>query len=289
MGTPGGTCPDGYPVGLSCAKEPGRSTKDEALHVVALSYAFEMMQTEVTQAHFEALMGYNPSYFGPNGTGGDCGGDCPVESLSWHEALALANALSEQEGLEPCFDCKGSAPSVQCSLSASFAKPQDCVGYRLPTESEWEYAARAGTVTAFYNGPMTNLYRSPLDPALDEIGWYGGNSSSATSMNDCSGWFEGSTTCGPAPVAGKFANAWDLYDMSGNVEEWTWDGYKVYSAGTLLEPLVDPIGPVSAPTRAIRGGDWSSYAVYARCGYRNARVPGTRANTLGLRLVRSVF
>jgi formylglycine-generating enzyme required for sulfatase activity len=290
MGTPNGSCPADYagPGGAACASELGRDT-DEKLHYVTLTYAFEMMRTEVTQAQFHALLGYNPSKFGPSGEYGHCGDDCPVEQVNWHEALAYANALSAKEGLDACFTCTGALTTVTCSLKGSYSKPQDCAGYRLPTESEWEFAARAGTLTAFDNGGITTVGSTPLDSNLDEIAWYGGNSASATSTYKCSSWYPGATTCGTQAVAGKTANAWGLYDMRGEVWEWIWDWYQaVYPDGTTATPLSDPVGGASSEWRLVRGGSWMSDAKYARAGKRDKRYPDWRGANYGFRLVRSL-
>ena len=107
--------------------------------------------------------------------------------------------------------------------SGSVPTPYECEGYRLPTEAEWEYAARAGTTTAFYNGDITEPFLR-VDPNANAIAWYKQNSDSFTH-----------------PVKGKLPNAWGLYDMSGNVWEWTWDWYHPYS-----DNATDPIGPNSA-------------------------------------------
>jgi len=242
-------------------KELGR-TSEETLHYVELTKGFYMDITEVTQKSFNSLMGYNPSKFS------SCGDDCPVDQVSWHEALAYANARSKQEGLEECFDCTGSGRSGTCSLKTKFTKPQDCKGYRLPTESEWEYAARAGTSTAFYNGDITSGIGN--EPNLNEIGWYDGNSGKTTH-----------------PVGGKFPNSFGLYDMSGNVYEWTMDGYGVYPAGTEASPLVDPTGLESGSHRVVRGGSWSNYAYFCRSAYRYGYTPTPSYYYLGFRLVRT--
>jgi formylglycine-generating enzyme required for sulfatase activity len=141
-----GTFEMGSPSG-----ELGRDV-DEMQHTVILTINFYINTYEVTQGEFSSAMGYNPSNFS------SCGDNCPVEQVNWHEALVYANKRSKQEGLDECFDCTGVSPDFECSLKTKFIKPQDCNGYRLPTESEWEYAARGNTTTAFYNGDITHTF-----------------------------------------------------------------------------------------------------------------------------------
>jgi cysteine-rich repeat protein len=175
--------------------EPGRGSS-ETQHNVTLTRSFFMDRTEVTQGVFRAVLGSNPSAF-QAGVSGVCDvtdpNSCPVERVRISSALAFANARSDADGLEQCYIVSGSSLTYYHGL--------DCSGYRLPTEAEWEYAYRAGSTTAFHNGPITAV--SGVDSNLSVIGWYASNSGGRTH-----------------PVALKEPNAWGLYDMAGNVAEW---------------------------------------------------------------------
>jgi formylglycine-generating enzyme required for sulfatase activity len=243
MGSPGG--------------ELGRSS-DEVEHEVTLTHDFWIMTTEITQQHYLDVMNYNPASFSA------CGMNCPVEQVNWHEVAAYANALSALEGLGECYSCTGTAPDFDCSPSDIYASPYDCPGYRLPTEAEWEYAARGGNVRATYAGELTAT--DCTDPTLDPIAWFCGNASSTTH-----------------PVGTKTANAYGLYDMLGNVWEWCHDRYAAYPGGD----ETDPTGPSSGSSRVLRGGSWISYARHARAAYRSVFTPGFRIRSFGGRVVRS--
>jgi formylglycine-generating enzyme required for sulfatase activity len=250
----------GSPVG-----EAGRLT-DEVEHAVTLTRDFWMMTTEITQQQYLDVMGYNPSYFSVAGTGADCGLDCPAEQLNWHEVAAYANALSMLEGLGECYSCTGTAPTdIDCGPSGSYANPYDCPGYRLPTEAEWEYAARGGTTTATYAGDLAAT--DCTDTTLDPIAWFCGNASSTTH-----------------PVGTKTANAYGLHDMLGNVWEWCHDRYAAYPGGA----ETDPAGPPSGLIRGLRGGSWYSLARDARAAYRNNNTPGSPGTDIGGRILRTV-
>ena len=253
-----GTFTMGSPSG-----ELGRLS-EETQHSVTLTRDFYLQTTEVTQAQWQSLMGNNPSNRGGCPT-------CPVELVNWWEAVAYANALSVSEGLPACYTltgCGAATPGngMECSgvtINAADANPYDCEGYRLPTESEWEYAARAGTTTATYAGNLTATDCS--DTTLLPIAWFCGNSGNQTQ-----------------PVGGKVANAWGLYDMLGNVWEWTWDRYATYPS-----TATDPTGATGGSNRVRRGGSWLSNAQGARAAYRGNLAPGVRNFILGFRPART--
>jgi formylglycine-generating enzyme required for sulfatase activity len=302
VGTPDGACPTGYPS-ESCIAEPGRNTAsgaNEQLHYVTLSRSYEIAAREVTQADFESVLGFNPAHFGPNGAGTECGSSCPVESVSFYDALAYANELSVREGRDLCYvlsdvvcqdstsvgtsylSCmngvSGGIKSATLTITAG-TNAFDCTGYRLPSESEWEYAARAGSLSAFYpstgnDGTISVTTANTLDPNATQIAWYDYNAN------------------GPAPVATLEANAWGLFDMSGNVWEWCWDkGFENYESGTVSSPLLDPDGsgsPLTATYHVRRGGSWNSDVTRVRSGRRGYLLGGNFNNELGFRLARTL-
>jgi formylglycine-generating enzyme required for sulfatase activity len=211
--------------------EPGRDS-DENQHQVTLSKGFYMQTTEVTQVQWREIMGSSPSYFK------NCGGDCPVERVSWNQVQNFINKLNKREGN---------------------------VTYRLPTEAEWEYAARAGIPTAFANGRILDLKCGP-DANLNAMGWYCGNANRKVH-----------------PVAQKHPNSWGLYDMHGNVREWCQDWFGDYPSG----PVTDPVGPSVSLFRATRGGSWFREASYCRSADRGMSFPyADKDADQGFRLVR---
>ena len=173
--------------------------------------------------------------------------DLPVERVSWFDAIRFCNALSDKEGLTSFYRIEGDDVSVPDWKGE---------GYRLPTEAEWEYAGRAGP-------GGTGAYSFGDDAAqLGQYAWYRDNS-------------EGKTH----PVGQKAPNAWGLFDMHGNVYEWCWDGYASYEA----QAAVDPIGPLRATSRVLRGGSWYSLARLVRAAYRFRDDPSDRSSNIGFR------
>ncbi|HEX4954316.1 MAG TPA: SUMF1/EgtB/PvdO family nonheme iron enzyme [Thermoanaerobaculia bacterium] len=269
-----------YTIG-SPGDEPGRLA-GETQHEVQLTRGFWLAETETTQGQWMKLGLKNPSFFT------SCGENCPVEQVSWYHAVAFANQLSKVERLAECYrldDCTGDLgeESFHCK-GASFAG-LGCTGYRLPTEAEWEVAARAGTDTAIWTGALT-LKGDRHGPQLDPIAWYGGNSGVTYAGGwNCSDWKEKqfpSQNCGTHPAGLKQANPWGLRDMLGNVWEWTGDWPSDYPTSL----VVDPIGPAEGSIRVFRGGSWNDDAWNVRAAARYWFSPGGRADYLGFRLAR---
>ncbi len=230
---------------------------DETQHSVTVS-AFYIAPYETTQAEYESVMGENPSTFP--------GDQLPVENLSWLDAIRYANARSEAADLTPAYELTES--TVTWNRSAN--------GYRLPTEAEWEYACRAGTLTAF---------NTEHSLSADDANFYGHypyeieeNCFNSSVLEAKPGEYRGTTV-----AVGSFApNAWDLYNMHGSVNEWCWDDYGAYDT----VHTVDPTG-VEPGTRHIYRGGWNDFAKHMRSAYRAAEPADLRTYNLGVRLVRN--
>ena len=232
-------------------------------HDVTLTHDFWIGETEITRGAWESWSGGSgwtysslPSFPCTTST---TTADCPADSVSWYDVAQYANALSTAEGLANCYLADGTDMAT-----AYLADPYSCPGYRLPTEAEWEYAARAG-VNTMYAGSNTAA----------DVAW--------TSENAYSMGSYAHESCSLS------ANAWGLCDMSGNVWEWTndwYDGaYGGYASGVAS---ADPPGPSSGSYRVIRGGSWAYGASYASVAFRFYYPPAYTYNYFGFRLARSI-
>ncbi len=267
-GTPEGFAliPSGTFIMGSPTDELGR-WDDEDQHQVTLTRNFYLQRTEVTWAQWNAVRtwalthGYTDLPTGRNGYNGDASGQHPVTEVIWYAVLKWLNARSEMENLTPVYTVGG---EVYRTGNHVPDWNMDADGYRLPTESEWEYACRAGTSTAFYTGEITT--ETGNDPNLAIAGWFNSNSGNNTH-----------------PVGQKQPNAWGLYDMHGNVWEWCWDYYGPYPSG----PVVDPTGATEVAGRVTRGGHFGSTPGYARAAYRNFFWPTFVRNDVGFRPARN--
>lgn len=248
------------------------SVNERPVHTVKVD-SFYMMQTEVTQKLYTEVMGINPSYF-QDGVQepfeeieeGESQEMRPAERVSWYEALIFCNRLSERDGLKPCYSInkktdevtKASAPQIENPMWTGVDCNWKANGYRLPTEAEWEYAARGGK--------YAENFRYAGGAVLDEVAWCRDNSGYKTHE-----------------VARKKPNALGLYDMSGNVFELCWDWLHSY----VDNRRDNPRGPYPGTRHVERGGSWSYGADDCTVTIRYFDEPHLRDDNVGLRVVRS--
>ena len=282
-------------------EELGAYTDEHPQHTVIFTRGFDMQNVEVTNQQYlemaqwavdqgyatatdttvtDALDGseeelldlddpaceivFSDGTFGLKDFGGETRPRHPVQNVTWYGAVAYCDWLSLYDGLPRAYD----HTTWQCNEN----DPYGASGYRLPTEAEWEYACRAGTSTAFANGDITERFCG-LDPILDQIGWYCGNSGGVSH-----------------PIGGKIPNAWALYDMHGNIWEWCNDWYDDdYYFATSGGTVTDPVGPTSGvyTRRVLRGGNYQHAAEVCRSGDRNSYQPAINHSYIGFRPVRT--
>jgi formylglycine-generating enzyme required for sulfatase activity len=274
---------------------------------------FYMSETEITQAQFKYVMGALASttpYF-DCGHGGASSvtnrptSALPVETVNWYDAIAYCNKLSIMEGKTPCYSipgifnlnlangqpaidgwrnlAHGSIPTstdtdwdaVTCNFAVNPVNPS-LTGYRLPTESEWEYAARGGV--------ETHDYEYSGSSTVGNVAWYNLNNASSTGAISAP-WY-GTKPVKTDKVPGvNSANELGLYDMSGNIWEWCWDWY-----GSTFTPATPPAGgPSTGSVRILRSGHWQNAAIYCRVSYRDYYYPSYRHSDFGFRIACSAI
>ena len=236
--------------------EAGRFN-DEQQRTVKLTKDYLIGKTEVTQQLWLSVFKESPSRYP------ECGAQCPVDSVTWCDAIVFSNELSRLEGFTPVYTIPagftvGLSERMCNDLSGQVGVNWRANGYRLPTEAEWEYAAKGNRSEWAYAGGT--------DP--DVIGWHSFNSGNQSQR-----------------VCLKRSNGYGLCDMSGNVSEWVWDRYDALGQGMVINPRGSKVGT----TRVIRGGSCRNEPRYLRISNRGGFYPGQRYDSLGFRLARNAF
>ena len=246
-------------------------TENETLHTVVLTQRFAVSRTEITQGQFAAVMGERPVETRADGLGRTCreagvGDDLPVVCVDWLEAVRYCNELSKREGLEPAYVVVDGEPTWDKAAP----------GYRLLTEAEWEYAARAGTRTRFVGS----------DREEEVCAFSNFADASAKAQNPAWTTFACDDSFPAlAPVGSLRPNPWFLLDLGGNVREWVWDTYAPYPEGIVRDQVSDSNRDSN---RVRRGGSWWNGPHLARVADRNGDDPSWRLGYLGFRVARSL-
>ncbi|MCI5126485.1 MAG: formylglycine-generating enzyme family protein [Candidatus Electrothrix sp. AR5] len=244
--------------------EPGRWDDEGPQHQVTISQGFWLFDTPVTQALWLAVTGENPSKFQSDDLPSS---GRPVEQVSWNDCQNFLKEINRK------------LPGLELAL---------------PAEAQWEYACRAGTSTALYSGPI-EIIGDGNAPALHPLAWYGGNSGEGFELDNGQeiSYLDNrqfiSNPCGTHPVGQKKANDWGLYDMLGNVWEWTADSWHENYQDAPADGEVwedKQLEKSDELRRVIRGGSWSLEARSCRSAYRGRRGPDYRVGDLGFRCAR---
>jgi formylglycine-generating enzyme required for sulfatase activity len=255
--------------------ESGRTPSEGPQHVVKLTSAILVGRYEVTQEEYSQLMGQNPSFSAATGAGrpsvvGQDTARFPVENVSWFDACEFCNRLSRHERLEEFYQVDSKqlrgGHIVQATISIHGGR-----GYRLPTEAEFEYFSRAGTLTPFFFGSVHDGTQGNVMGTRPY-----GTSQAGPFLNR------------PTTVGSYAPNAFGIFDVDGNVGEWCWDRFDPnYYSRFQKTPARDPLGPDDGSKRVMRSCSSQYEPVYARSGRRHADDPALATGWTGFRVVRN--
>ncbi|MGL6195549.1 MAG: SUMF1/EgtB/PvdO family nonheme iron enzyme, partial [Thermoguttaceae bacterium] len=223
-------------------------------HKVTLTHSMFMGVYQITQEDFTKIMEFNPSISTDNP-------QCPVDNVTWFTVLEFCNKLSDEEGFSHYYELKNVKRRSTGMIEYADVELLGGDGYRLPTEAEWEYACRAGSITPWCFGDL-----------VVEVGQYA--------------WYYDNSQMETQPVGEKKPNAWGLYDMHGNIMEWCYDWYCEFYYQQCGE-IDNPTGPDNGTARVLRGGAWQFGAEATRSAYRNSCNPDTSSSIIGFRIARN--
>jgi len=250
----------------SPAEETNSFHDERPQHEVTVSN-FYLSKYEITQKEWKEIMEDNPSQF--------IGDDLPVEKVSWYQTLVFCNKLSIKRGRNPAYRISGSTTPADWGTVPVYPETnaawdaveivKEANGYRLPTEAQWEYACRTGTVTPFSTGVNVTADQANYDGRYPY-------------RNHPQGVYRQT----PVPVGSFEPNAWGIHDMHGNVWEWCWDWHGSYAG----DAQKDPSGLSVGAYRVVRGGSWNNNARFLRSASRGSSVPAFRDNIIGFRIAR---
>jgi formylglycine-generating enzyme required for sulfatase activity len=257
-------------------------TDERPVHEVSVN-AFYMDQYEVSKALWDEVHTYATGQgYAFDNAGAGKEGSHPVHTVNWYDCVKWANARSQRDGLTPVYYTSAAFTTVYKTGTATPYPDWSADGYRLPTEAEWEKAARGGASGRRFPWADANTIQHARANYYAQPSSYTYDTSPTTGYH---GDYNDGTTPYTSPVGSFAPNGYGLYDMAGNLYEWGWDWYG--STDSARPPGTDPRGPASGSYRVFRGGFWFSFAYCCRVAFRYFDSPGSGSSNLGFRLVRA--